>query len=437
MRPRRSFPRRRARTAALAGASATLALGFPARADDDTSHWLSGGFLYSSVHGDSPANGYGAELSYTLTPPLPLVAVGGFAQAQAYAGDAPTHGRFAFGVLGGSFVGFELGIAHRAAAGDFDSTTGIHVAPYLSSGVLSLATRWTIAPWSSGHGSEFALSFALKYPWHIAGKQPSFGHGRPLRVAGKSRVAGVIANAAWIARGSPDPSGLSRSTRARLASAWLRDARAEHASVAAFSRLALNLIALGAPPRLIARAHRAALEEIEHARLCFALASAYGGCSLGPAALHDATRAIEPPTLARLACDSFAEGCWAEGAGVARARAALCLAKNGAVRAALRKIVTDEARHTRLAWDVVRFALENGGAGVEQALAATIAEHAADDYGRVASADPVAQALLAHGQPPAAWTRTAELRAMRSAVARARKLLARARRRRSISGRRR
>src|SRR5690606_38147187 len=42
--------------------------------------------------------------------------------------------------------------------------------------------------------------------------------------------------------------------------------------------------AAGAPADLLARAHRAALEEIEHAERCFALAAGYGG----------RTRSVEP-----------------------------------------------------------------------------------------------------------------------------------------------
>ena len=59
-----------------------------------------------------------------------------------------------------------------------------------------------------------------------------------------------------------------------LAEEWIENARSEHASVPAFSRLSLTLMSLGAPARLVEGAHRAALEEIEHARLAFALAGA-------------------------------------------------------------------------------------------------------------------------------------------------------------------
>jgi hypothetical protein len=51
----------------------------------------------------------------------------------------------------------------------------------------------------------------------------------------------------------------------------------------------LELLALGAPAELVEKAHVAALDEIEHARICFALASAYGGERYGPGPLDAVT----------------------------------------------------------------------------------------------------------------------------------------------------
>jgi hypothetical protein len=46
----------------------------------------------------------------------------------------------------------------------------------------------------------------------------------------------------------------------------------EHASVAAFSKFILGLMAIGAPPHLLQWVHRASLQEIDHARLCVMIA---------------------------------------------------------------------------------------------------------------------------------------------------------------------
>ena len=98
--------------------------------------------------------------------------------------------------------------------------------------------------------------------------------GRPLRARGKVVTAPLAAREGcdevrdgWQGGGPvPNMSSLSRAAREVLADEWTANARAEHASVPAFSRLSLTLVSLGAPARLVEGAHRAALEEIEHAR---------------------------------------------------------------------------------------------------------------------------------------------------------------------------
>ena len=46
------------------------------------------------------------------------------------------------------------------------------------------------------------------------------------------------------------------------AEAWRLAGLAEHSSVAAFGRVALELMAVGAPGRLVADAHQAAIDEV-------------------------------------------------------------------------------------------------------------------------------------------------------------------------------
>ena len=48
----------------------------------------------------------------------------------------------------------------------------------------------------------------------------------------------------------------SPALRRRLAELWSQDALLEHASIASFSRFALQLLAVAAPPALVAGAHR-------------------------------------------------------------------------------------------------------------------------------------------------------------------------------------
>ena len=50
--------------------------------------------------------------------------------------------------------------------------------------------------------------------------------------------------------------------RSAVADAWVRDALAEHASVASFARCMLELMSVGAPPQLLSAAALAANDEV-------------------------------------------------------------------------------------------------------------------------------------------------------------------------------
>src|SRR5205085_12074693 len=108
---------------------------------------------------------------------------------------------------------------------------------------------------------------------------------------------------------------LDASARATLAEQWLADAASEHASIAAFARLSLELMALGAGPELLAACHRAAADEVRHAELCFTVARAYAGRELDPGPL--AVPELPAPDVVRMACESFVDGCIGEGAAAA------------------------------------------------------------------------------------------------------------------------
>jgi hypothetical protein len=144
--------------------------------------------------------------------------------------------------------------------------------------------------------------------------------------------------------------------RRPLAARWLETAQMEHASIASFGQFALQLLKLGAPAELIERAHLAALDEIEHARICFALASAYSGESHGPAQL-DAISAGFPTDLLTVVCANVDEGCVGETLAALEAREAAKRAVDPTVKAALEAIAFDEERHAQLAWAVWGWAL--------------------------------------------------------------------------------
>lgn len=167
---------------------------------------------------------------------------------------------------------------------------------------------------------------------------------------------------------------LDEATRAALALAWLEDARMEHASIASFARLTLHLLSLGAPPELVADAQRASLDEIEHARACFALASRYSGEPVGPGpvAIEGSLTAVD---LADAAVSAVREGCVGETMAAALAAEQLSVTEDGEARSALARIVRDEEAHAELSWRFVRWAIEAGGEPVRAAVARAFSDH--------------------------------------------------------------
>jgi hypothetical protein len=238
--------------------------------------------------------------------------------------------------------------------------------------------------------------------------------GRPLRVRGRILHPRLRAGSDWTRGARPVVADLDDPTRSALEALWLHDAQKEHASVPAFARISWLLVALGAPAELVEWAHRAALEEIDHARRCFALAAGYGRRS------HD----VEPmPDLlvgglemrgdpaARMAVESLIDGCLLEGfnADVAAACRAVC--EEPVVRDVLARVATDERSHAAFSWALLEWLVTRGDPGLTGEIT-----KAATSLGRIARPTAVSarnaalvaladDALMrAHGRiPDAAW----------------------------------
>jgi len=237
------------------------------------------------------------------------------------------------------------------------------------------------------------------------GPNPCVG-GRSLRVGGRVVATRAIDAGGWEA-GLPvaDTAPLPHEVRAALARLWTESGRSEHASVPAFSRLSLSLVALGAPASLVEAAHQAALDEIAHARLAFSLATAHAGTPVGPGPLPElqTARAVTATSLAELAAESLIDGCLLEGVGALVARQALDRARDRASRAALEVIARDEASHAELAWDVVRWCIERGGDPLRRHLAAAL-DDAPASVRSPAIPEALADTLADHGfLAPAVW----------------------------------
>jgi hypothetical protein len=325
------------------------------------------GLLYSYVAGSQGGSAVGGEASYTYFPERgpPPVGFGAFVQVQAYPSD--TVRTAAGGQLVYSIFGAELGWAYRSSDGVHAGMHGIHVAPFISLGVLHIATRGTLAL-SGGDphwASEFAFTIGLKapfpaprFPEYINMNMPS---GRPLREKpfGRPILAKVSARSTGTRARTP--------SRARDLRRWVRVAREEHASVVTFARLTEELAAHGAPAELVARSLAAALEERGHAADALAIASAIAGRRLSLERLP-----VSPPrsqSLCDLVVESYVDGCLGEGLAAEVARRARGRRAPQAVRRFHATVAREERSHAELAWSILKWALAEGGDPVHRVLA--------------------------------------------------------------------
>lgn len=131
----------------------------------------------------------------------------------------------------------------------------------------------------------------------------------------------------------------------------------EHASIAAFARFSLELLALGAPAELVGQAARAMADETEHARSCFALATRYGGKRVGPSALS-IQGCLDDSDPVAIFSNAFREACVGETLAAMEAQEAAQHAQEPTLRATLSRIAEDEARHAELGWRFAAWMLE-------------------------------------------------------------------------------
>lgn len=209
------------------------------------------------------------------------------------------------------------------------------------------------------------------YP--VKESRPTCDYGRPLRVDDVPLVAAAVDDPRWAAALALQATALPAAVRDELVLRWTRAALDEHASVAAFSRVALDLLRHGAPPELVEQAHVAALDEVRHARHGFAIASALRGEPVGPGAYPLGASVPLAPDLVAVAVEAALDGCIGETVASLLAWEAAEVCEEPAIREVLRGIAADEQRHALLGWRTVRWAIEHGGAAVRDAVAAVFA----------------------------------------------------------------
>jgi hypothetical protein len=190
--------------------------------------------------------------------------------------------------------------------------------------------------------------------------------GRPFLVEGVPRTANAVPDASWVDASLTSAvrvESLPGEVRRELAQRFTRLGLMEHASIAAFARFALELLAVAAPVELVTAALAAAEDERRHARLCFSLASAYGERPVGPGPLS--LQGCAPVRdLARVAETTFLEGCIGETVAAIEARDLAHQVEDPVLADIFASIGEDESRHAALAWRFVNWALAQAPAEV-------------------------------------------------------------------------
>ncbi len=224
--------------------------------------------------------------------------------------------------------------------------------------------------------------------------------GRPFLIRETARLADVAERRDWLELDTrPDLSGLSALERTELATHWVRLGQMEHASIAAFARFSLQLLSLGAPAELVEGCNQALADETAHTRLCFALASHYGGVPVGPGKL-EVRDCFEDSGLGAVMQLVISEGCIGETVAALEAMEQALTTSDPVVRNVLLRIAKDEQRHAELAYRFMRWALTQASdelrARIECQAEARIAEFEVGAEGvRFIAARDVVRPLLA------------------------------------------
>jgi len=189
--------------------------------------------------------------------------------------------------------------------------------------------------------------------------------GRPFLIDGQERVAELVID-----------------TRTRqlptLAQTWLKDALLEHASVAAFARLSLQLLSFAAPAELVQQAQLASLDELRHADFCFEMASRYAGMPLRPGPLSVAG-ALDDLSLAGLVRSNLLEGCIGETLAAEQLRRRAAETDDPKLRAALLGIAEDETRHAALAFRILAWCRDSAPELTREIVAQVLGDERDDD----------------------------------------------------------
>src|SRR5690606_24538698 len=123
-----------------------------------------------------------------------------------------------------------------------------------------------------------------------------------------------------------------------------------------FARFTLQLMQLEAPIELLEASQRAMLDETEHAKACFGIASALLGRSVGAGKIP-MDNALMETSLEDVVRLTVREGCIGETIAAIDAAEAAATTQEPHIRSVLERVRADEFRHAELAWRFLQWAL--------------------------------------------------------------------------------
>ncbi len=235
-------------------------------------------------------------------------------------------------------AGAEVGTVLSLSTGSLDFLSGVYVQ---ARGFKMYARQnWLNAHHPIGFGVNFALLDNLG-----SKSEPDLVAGRVFRGASGEHQQAF------------SPSG----TSSDLGQHWQSRALEECASIPAFLQLAAELLDLGAPNSLVRAALDAADDELRHTRMATYLARRFGSPDTNPIPPMYRRRPALPrrEQLARLADESWIDGCLGESIAAAIAGAEARKSNDQELQLIQKRIYQDEDTHASLAWDVLQWVLND------------------------------------------------------------------------------
>ena len=150
--------------------------------------------------------------------------------------------------------------------------------------------------------------------------------------------------------------------KTQLLKHWRSIAQLEHSSIASFSRLTLELMALSAPANLLLETQQAAADEVKHAQSALEIVSALHQKPMQFAQFPSETISIRTDRDAIMR-SCVQEACLGETLGVIEAENELDLIRQAdgpkVLTDRLSTVLADESKHATLAWRTLRWLLES------------------------------------------------------------------------------